>query len=70
MAGELRDQRNRAFHTFDYQPVDAFEVAPEKLGERVERGFAARLRSITTRHERYQILLYISRARFSAARSA
>ena len=42
MAGELRDQRHRALHALDDQPVDAFEVASEKLGQRVERRFADR----------------------------
>ena len=62
MAGELRDQRHRALHAIDDQPVDAFEVASEKPGQRVERRFVDRLRPIDTRPERHRLLLPVPRA--------
>jgi hypothetical protein len=55
--GELRDQRHRALHAVDDQPIDVFEVASDKRGQRVERRFVDHLALIDIRHERHSILL-------------
>jgi hypothetical protein len=39
VARELRDQLYWALHALDDQLVDTIELASEKLGQRVERGF-------------------------------
>jgi hypothetical protein len=49
MARELRDQRHRALHPLEDEPVDAFKVACEQLEQRVERGFVHGLHLIDTR---------------------
>ena len=57
MPGELRNQRHRALHAIDDQPVDMLEVASHKPGQRVERRLLDRLLLIDTRLERHPILL-------------
>jgi hypothetical protein len=39
MAGELRDQRNRAAHALENERVDALHIVLQKGAEPVERGF-------------------------------
>ena len=70
MAGQLRDQPNRALHALDNQLVDAFEVASKKPRQWIERRLAARVHPIDTRHQRHPALPHIRRAGRSAARSA
>jgi hypothetical protein len=53
VARELRDQLYWALHALYDQLVDAIEVAPEKLGQRVQRGIPARRYPIDTRPERH-----------------
>src|SRR5713101_2095793 len=70
MTGKLRNQRYRALHALDDQLVDAIEVASEKPGQRVERGFLARAHPIDTRPERHPILRLFLGVGRTAARSA
>src|ERR1700747_3350479 len=57
MPGELRDERYRTLHAIHDQPIDVLEVASEKPGKRVERGFVHRPDLIDNRLERHPILL-------------